>query len=105
MGLIIIGVLAAALSVASSRHAGGAGRLAASRGATWAAEEALAQLSAGKPASAEGVKVERTEGGAAPAGHVWVRVTAQRDGRSASLVGLVPDKVLPPAAPAEGGRP
>lgn len=40
---------------------------------------------------AEGIRVERLSD-PAPAGHAWVQVHAQVGGRSASLVGLVPDK-------------
>ena len=121
MGLAILAILAGALVVALNRRQIAGDRLSDVRGAAWAAEDALVQMQAGgKPVAPEGaeVVVEPLGGGdaeTAPRGYAWVRVRGQRNGRSAALTGLVPQRAIrasPPAstapatAPAvEGARP
>ena len=131
MGLAIVALLAASMAVVLNRQAHGTRRLADERAATWAAELALAQLRAGRPAAevapagagaagaagataeagadadavagtgTESIEVEPAAGGAAPAGYEWVRVRAGVNGRRAALVGLVP--AIAAAAAAPGG--
>ena len=107
LGMAILAVLAAAFFVSVHKQRRGAERLADMRGAAWDAEYALAAMqSGGKPS--EDVQVERLAeadgaAGAAnvvPDGYAWVRVSAQRNGRAASLIGLVPRDAV-----AEGGKP
>lgn len=105
MGLAILAILAGALAVGVNRSRDAGHRLSDTRGAAWAAEQALMQMqTSGKPAASDAVAIERleaVEASSAPAGYVWVRVRAQRNGRSATLTGLVPTS----AVPAEGGQP
>jgi type II secretory pathway pseudopilin PulG len=97
IGMMILGALAAALLVALNRQRVAADRLAETRGATWAAEQALAELQSGRKPTGEGVKVEAVAMQAAPPiGQAWVRVRAERSGRSVTLVGLVPSDMAPP---------
>ena len=114
MGLAIITILAAALVLALNRRQHAGDRLSDTRGAAWAAEQAMAQMQAGgKPATGDwsAITVEAMPGDeSAPRGYVWVRVRADRNGRTSMLTGLVPSDSVPPAtsparAPAEGGRP
>lgn len=107
MGLAILAVLAGALVVALNRRQRAGERLSDVRGAAWAAEHALVQMQAGgKPAAhagSGGVAVEIVDGDAsAPKGFVWVRVRGERNGRTSSLVGLVPRDKVPAAS--EGGQ-
>jgi type II secretory pathway pseudopilin PulG len=104
-GLVIIAVLAGALVLALNRRQMAGDRLSDARGAAWAAESALVQMQAGgRPVAPDGseVVVEALGGGdeAAPRGYVWVRVRGLRNGRSATLTGLVPQGVVPQAATA-----
>jgi type II secretory pathway pseudopilin PulG len=104
IGLAILAAIGAALVVALNRQQGAAARLAETRGLTWAAEQAMAELQSGRKPQVEGVRVEASPAEAAPpAGYAWVRVRAERNGRSATLVGLVPAEVAPPAEKVEGG--
>jgi type II secretory pathway pseudopilin PulG len=111
-GLVIIAVLAGALVLALNRRQMAGDRLSDARGAAWAAESALVQMqSGGKPVAPDGseVVVEALGGGGdhagAPRGYVWVRVRGLRNGRSATLTGLVPQGVVPPAATAPAATP
>ena len=106
MGLAILAVLAGALFVALNRRQRAGDRLSDTRGAAWAAEQALVQMQAGgKPAVGDGntVAVETIAGDeSAPAGYAWVRVRGERNGRTSTLTGLVPRANA--AAAAEGGQ-
>ena len=97
VALTIIAVLSTALVVAINRGHRATARLAAQRGATWAAEAALTQLQAGQSPNMDGIEIERLAVPKAPAGFGWVRVKAQHDGRTATLIGVVPAS--------DGGRP
>ena len=112
LGMSILAVLATAFFTSVHRQRRGAERLADMRGATWDAEYALAVMQLGRAADAPAlanVHVEPTSDAsaapvAAPGGYTWVRVRAERNGRSATLVGLVPRGAVPEAK-AEGSRP
>ncbi len=110
IGLIILVVLGTAFTVAVSRQRVASGRMADRRGATWAAEHALVQLQSHQPAG-EGVKIEPLAADAAPAGYAWVRVRTELNGRTATLVGLIPSNNIlgadgtPTTRAAEGARP
>ena len=103
IGLMILAAVAAALIVALNRHQHASSRLAETRGLTWAAEQAMAELQSGRKPQGDGIQVESSSTDAAPpAGYAWVRVRAERNGRSATLVGLVPAAVAPPADATKG---
>lgn len=111
MALVIVGLLAAAMSVALGRQARATQRLADERAATWAAERVLSRLQSGGARDEQvdvdgaGIRIDPAEGGETPAGHAWVRVRAEGNGRKASLVGLVPgDRVEKEAASAPAGK-
>ena len=120
MALVIVGLLLAAMSVSLGRQARATQRLADERAAMWAAERALARLQSGAAHDEQveldgaGIRIEPTEGGEGPAGHAWVRVRADVNGRQAALVGLVPGvaveggaeagDVSPPAAGKGGSQ-
>jgi type II secretory pathway pseudopilin PulG len=121
-GLVLAGIILVALTVAvvSQNHL--AARLAESRNATAAVEGLLAQLQrggggGGPPlAVSDDVRMAVRPIDDRPLGsHVWVEVSAERDGRSVSLIGLIPRQSLvqwqqnvPASQPArgdvEGGR-
>jgi type II secretory pathway pseudopilin PulG len=99
VGLMLLAVLGTAVVIAVRSQHMASERLSDTRGATWAAEQALAQMQAGRPAG-EGARVETLNADRAPEGFTWVRVRTERHGRAADLVGLVPKS----SVPAEGGR-
>jgi type II secretory pathway pseudopilin PulG len=100
-GLALLAVLATAIVIAVRSQHMASERLSDSRGATWAAELALAEMQAGKPAG-ENVRVEALDADAPPPdGFTWVHVRTERNGRSADLIGLMPKT----SVPAQGGRP
>src|SRR5687768_11833836 len=94
MGLGIIAVLAAVLVLSLNRRQRAGERLSDTRGAAWAAEQALVQMQAGETSVAvEGssIAVEPLpDDPIVPAGYAWVRVRSERNGRSAMLTALVP---------------
>jgi type II secretory pathway pseudopilin PulG len=99
-GIALLAVLATSIIVATRGQQIASARLSESRGATWAAEQAMAELQGGKPAG-EGIRVEPVDAGTPPPqGFAWVRVRAERHGRPAELIGLVPKT----AVPAQGGQ-
>ena len=98
-GLALLAVLATTIIIAARSQGIASERLSDSRGATWAAEQALAEMQAGRAAGKE-VRVDALNADAAPDGFAWVRVHAERYGRSADLIGLVPKA----SAPAQGGQ-
>jgi hypothetical protein len=98
-GLALLAVLATTIVIAVRSQGIASERLSDSRGATWAAEEALAEMQAGRPAGKE-VLVDDLKADATPEGFAWVRVHAERHGRSADLIGLVPKT----SVPAQGGQ-
>jgi type II secretory pathway pseudopilin PulG len=98
-GLALLAVLGTAIVVAVRSQQIASARLSDTRGATWAAEQALAQMQAGRPAGQE-VRVEPLNAGGAPQGFAWVRVRTERNGRRADLTGLVPTT----SVPAQGGQ-
>jgi hypothetical protein len=97
-GLAVITVLALAIIVATRGYRIASDRLADTRGATWAAEQALAELQAGRSSSGakDDVRIEPVNADAVPEGYAWVRVRALRNGRSAELIGLVPKSAAGP---------
>ena len=98
-GLALLAVLAMAIVIAVRSQGMASQRLSDSRGATWAAEQAIAEMQAGRPAGGN-VRVEAVDADKTPDGFAWVRVRAERRGRSADLIGLVPKASVPAAAAA-----
>ena len=96
-GLALLAVLALAIVIAVRSQGMASQRLSDSRGAAWAAEQAIAEMGAGRPAG-EDVRVEALDADKTPDGFAWVRVRAERRGRSADLIGLVPKASVPAAA-------
>jgi hypothetical protein len=97
-GLALLAVLGTSIVVAVRSQQMASERLSDTRGAAWAAEQALSQMQAGRPAGQD-VRVEPLNAEGAPQGFAWVRVRAERHGRPADLIGLVPTTV----APVQGG--
>jgi hypothetical protein len=98
-GLAVLAVLATTIVIAVRSQRMASERLSDSRGATWAAERALVAMQSGRPAAGEDVRVDSVPAESAPEGFAWVRVHAERRGRSAELIGLVPTS----SVPAQGG--
>jgi Tfp pilus assembly protein PilX len=98
VGLAIVTALSLAMLSVITHDRRAAERIAATRAATDDAEQAMARLRAGTATPdklGEGVAVEAIESttaGGAPAGQSWVRVRVERNGRSVTLLGLVPWK-------------
>ena len=94
IGLVIAGTLGLILVIAITRATQARDRLEDSATAGRAAERALATIQRGEPAPvAVGdakVTVKPVTGGARVEGREWLEVIATYNGRSASLVGLVP---------------
>ena len=96
LGMSILAVLSAAFFISVHQQRRGSERLADTRGAAWDAEYALAVMQSGRQADGlQNVHVESISDADAPAGNIWVRVRAERNGRSATLVGLVPRDAVP----------
>ena len=95
VGFMLIGMLGLALVVAVTTASKAKRRLDDSAGAATAAEQVMAMLRDGKAAPQSigeaSVAVRAAQGGAAVAGQRWVEVIVKRNGRTASLVGLVPE--------------
>jgi len=96
--VMLVSVTAVMLAVAVSRGQRASARLADSRAAVNLAEKTLVALQAGlttpdAPAGAK-VQVEKVEAPETPKGLAWATVTAQVNGRSASLTGLVKTDAL-----------
>ena len=90
-GLAILAVLATVFTVAVRRERVASDRLADSRAAVWAAEQALAKLQAGEKLQDDAnVRVEPLGGDRAPEGFTWARVRCTFNDRPATLIGLVP---------------
>jgi type II secretory pathway pseudopilin PulG len=94
VALAIVTFVLALFTVAISRQAKGSQRLNDSRTATLLAEQTIAALQSGSsiptaPANAT-VKVTPLETPSAAKGQKWASVDVKVNGRSASLVGMVP---------------
>jgi type II secretory pathway pseudopilin PulG len=102
-GIALLAVLATSIVIAVRSQQRGAERLSDSRGATWVAERALAEMQAGRAVSmaASDVRVEPLDAESVPQGFAWVRVRGERNGRSAEVIGLVPKATVPAA---QGGQ-
>ena len=94
VGFLLIGaiglMLVMSVTTASKAHR----RLDDSAAAATTAEQVLASLREGRPAPQRigeaNVEVRPAEGGVAVEGHRWVEVTIERNGRTATLIALVP---------------
>ena len=99
VGFLLIGVLGLVLVVGVTTAAKAHRRLADSAAATVAAEQAMALLRDRQPVPQTlndvAVQVQAAEGGQAVVGHRWVEITATRNGRTATLVGLAPEGAMP----------
>ena len=99
VGFLLIGVLGLVMVVGVTTAAKAHRRLADSAAATVAAEQAMALLRDRQPVPQSlgevAVQVRAATGGQAVAGHRWIEVTATRNGRTATLVGLVPEGARP----------
>jgi hypothetical protein len=90
MGLILVGLTGTMLAAAGTWHYRLLKHLADSRAATRAAESALISIQAGEPVDQGKFAVRQLPTASDALGMQWVEVSATVDGRSASLVGLVP---------------
>ena len=99
VGFLLIGVLGLVMVVGVTTAAKAHRRLADSAAATVTAEQAMALLRDRQPVpqtlSDVAGQVRAADGGQAALGHRWVEVTATRNGRTATLVGLVPEGARP----------
>jgi hypothetical protein len=99
VGFLLIGVLGLVLVVGVTTAAKAHRRIADSAAATVAAEQAMALLRDRQPVpqtlGETAVQVRPATGGQAVSGHRWVEVTTTRNGRTATLVGLVPEGATP----------
>ena len=102
IGLALLAILSVALISIVRRERRAATVLSDQREATGAAEAVLSGLQARlPPAPGTDVRLTPSPGGDPVAGQAWVEVRATVRGRSASVVGLVPEDALPAhAAPA-----
>jgi type II secretory pathway pseudopilin PulG len=95
VGMALVAVLAAALLATLARQQRASQQLANFRAAARVAEDALSDLQIDRPprlsAPGRDVQVVRVPADSAPPGRAWVEVRATVGGRSASLLGLVPD--------------
>ena len=94
MGLILLGLIGTMLAAAATWHYRLLQHLADSRAATRAAESALVSMQAGEPVGQGKFAVHALPTASDSPGMQWVEVSATVDGRSASLVGLVPAKAV-----------
>ena len=91
-GLMLLIALATALAVAANMRARNAHLLSDQRKANNAAQEVLANLQSGGEAKVkdESVQISVQRTGKRVADREWVEVRVVREGRHASIVGLVP---------------
>jgi type II secretory pathway pseudopilin PulG len=98
-GLILVAMLATVLAIAMNRQNRAQQKLADSRAAVRIAERVLADLqTSGKTAAADDdtrITIHRAEGAADARGLAWAEVHVAFRDQQASLVGLVPRKLLP----------
>jgi hypothetical protein len=102
IGLSIVAVLAAALSLSIARQRRASESLAQSRAADRFAEQVLGNLHAGKspPPAPDGTTVQVRDLGQSPArGFAWAQVTVTDRGKSRSMIGLARSSALPTTAP------
>ena len=94
--MFILTILAGVLIVTARRERDAQAALAASRASARAAEAVLTDMQSGKPAptDAQGVRVLPLDLAADTPLMQWVEVDVTIDGRSATLVGLVPRATL-----------
>lgn len=97
MGVILVGMIAGMLGAAAGWHYRALKHLADTRAATRLAESTLISLQTGQPVAAADSKCRELSAATDLPGMTWVEVSATVDGRSASLVGLVPNNSLTPA--------
>jgi hypothetical protein len=98
-GLLLLAGLGAMTSTMIHRHHRGAADLHAQRDAAEQAQRILWQVQQGRPvnlALEPATRIERLERDRLFGSHQWVRVSVEREGRLAELVGLAPQGALPP---------
>jgi hypothetical protein len=93
VGFALLAFLGTLLVISLSKMHRSSDRMAEDRAMFRDAESALLDLQSGKSNEAKDVKF-RPIAGDAPAGRAWVEVTLTRDGREASLAGLVPQSAI-----------
>lgn len=93
-GLVLVGILLVALVVMVVRQNRLAERLAESRSATTAVEDALSSLQQGRaPRPVSTIVLHAQPLPTDPVGdRIWVDVSAEQSGRTVNLVGLVPKR-------------
>ena len=98
MGILIVAILAAILGLAAASHQRGLKHLADSGSATRLAESALISMQCGQspsiPANCK-LAVRQLSVPSEFPGRIWIEVDAAVNGRHASLVGLVPQNLVP----------
>jgi hypothetical protein len=100
IGLALLAMIMILLAVALGREQKVMNRLADSRAALRLAEETLTALQSKTAAPQAGVRVMKLDAPCDAPGCSWAKVQATVNGRSATLIGVVPSASLPP-----GGAP
>ena len=94
LSMAVIVIIAAALAASMAQQRKAEARLAASRDAIRLAENALIALHTGKtappPPAGTTMEVLNADSGRTPSGWKWVTLRVTRDGKTATLTGLVP---------------
>jgi type II secretory pathway pseudopilin PulG len=93
LGMLLIGLILGLMTSTMSMWHRSSVRLLHERRATAEAERALTLLRAGQSSATDAAAILLIEplSGDAPQGLRWTRVTASVEGRSASLIGLLPE--------------
>lgn len=102
--MLLLSILTLMLGIAAGAHHRGLTRLIAVRAASHLAEASLLTLQQGATLSAQKnapVSVESLAPDDSRGPDTWVRVTARVEGRSASLIGLVPRAATRPSEGAQ----
>jgi hypothetical protein len=92
VGLLILSIIGLTLGAGAAWHQRALGHLADTRAASRLAESALTSLQAGQHLSTSGVHYHALAGKQQISGMSWIEVSATFNGRSATLVGLVPSQ-------------
>jgi Tfp pilus assembly protein PilX len=94
VGLMILGIIGLTLGAGAAWHQRALAHLSDMRAASRVAESALISMQAREQFDRSKVVCREVAGAQNPAGMSWVEVSAKVNGRSASLVGLVPKESL-----------
>jgi len=93
IGFALLAFLGMLFTIALAKMHRNSDRLAEDRALYRDAESAMLDLQIGGATKASDIKISRIEG-QAPAGKAWAELTLARQGREATLVGLVPQSAI-----------